>query len=133
MKHLPLVGIFVLLLALLACGSTPTATPQQQAPPTATIAPKPTDTAKPAAPTNTPKPTATPIWRLTLAMYNLLTDGISYADAVKIIGKDGTEMSRSSLGGYVTVMYSWQNSDGSNMNAMFQNDKLIQKAQFGLK
>ena len=30
-------------------------------------------------------------------------------------------------------MYMWQNSDGSNMNAMFQNDKLVNKAQFGLK
>jgi hypothetical protein len=32
-----------------------------------------------------------------------------------------------------TVMYQWVNSNGSNMNAMFQNDKLNQKAQFGLK
>jgi hypothetical protein len=30
-------------------------------------------------------------------------------------------------------MYAWQNADGSNMNAMFQNDRLISKAQFGLR
>lgn len=32
-----------------------------------------------------------------------------------------------------TVMYQWVNRNGSNMNAMFQNNKLVQKAQFGLK
>lgn len=31
------------------------------------------------------------------------------------------------------VMYQWVNSNGSNMNTMFQNDRLIQKAQFGLR
>ncbi len=35
--------------------------------------------------------------------------------------------------GIKTVMHQWMNSDGSNMNAMFQNDKLVQKAQFGLR
>jgi hypothetical protein len=34
--------------------------------------------------------------------------------------------------GYVSVMYIWKNSDGSNMNALFQNGKLLNKAQFGL-
>jgi hypothetical protein len=37
------------------------------------------------------------------------------------------------LAGIKTVMYSWQNPDGSNMNAMFQDDKLVSKAQFMLK
>jgi hypothetical protein len=30
-------------------------------------------------------------------------------------------------------MYSWQNDDASNMNAIIQNNKLKSKAQFGLK
>jgi hypothetical protein len=30
-------------------------------------------------------------------------------------------------------MYSWQNDSGSNMNAMFQNGKLVNKAQLGLR
>jgi len=30
-------------------------------------------------------------------------------------------------------MYQWVNPGGSNMNAMFQNNKLIEKAQFGLQ
>ena len=30
-------------------------------------------------------------------------------------------------------MYVWQNSDASNMNATFQNDRLFTKAQLYLK
>jgi hypothetical protein len=102
-------------------------------PGTPTNTPGPIATRAPTA-TTAPRPTPTIAWRLTLAAYNRLTDGMSYADAVRIIGKEGTEQSRSSMAGYVTVLYMWQSSDGlSNMNAMFQNDKLITRAQFGLK
>ena len=74
------------------------------------------------------------------ANYDRLTNGMSYSNAVKIIGFSGEEMSRNHIDGAPgvmesidTVMYSWQNRDGTNMNAMFQNDKLMQKSQFGLK
>lgn len=72
---------------------------------------------------------------VTLAKYNRLADGMTYADAIGILGAPGTEMSRSSLGGTTTVMYSWQGSGdiGANMNAMFQDDRLVSKAQFNLK
>jgi hypothetical protein len=70
---------------------------------------------------------------VTLDEYQRLEDGISYREAVEIIGTDGDEVSRSDVAGYRTVMYSWSNSGGSNMNAMFQNDKLVNKAQFGLR
>ncbi len=65
--------------------------------------------------------------------YDKLKTGMSYKEVVKIIGFEGEEMSQNEVGGTKTVMYMWQNPDGSNMNAMFQNDKLIQKSQFGLK
>ncbi len=77
---------------------------------------------------------------LTLEKYNRIQTGMSYTEVVNIIGYDGTEMSRNKLDAIptiskevITVMYMWQNSNGSNMNALFQNDKLMQKAQFGLK
>ena len=77
---------------------------------------------------------------VTMREYQNLHDDISYHEAVRIIGEEGEEVSRNKLdgipgvmGSVETVMYRWQNSDGGNMNAMFQNDKLIQKAQFGLK
>lgn len=76
---------------------------------------------------------------VTKAKYLRLQNGMSYRDAVRIIGLEGEEMSRNitpAMPGYPTgietVMYMWQNPSGSNMNAMFQNDKLMQKSQFGL-
>jgi len=62
----------------------------------------------------------------------MIQDGMTYQQVVGIIGAPGDQLSASSIAGYRTVMYSWTNSNGSNMNAMFQNGKLIQKAQFGL-
>lgn len=72
--------------------------------------------------------------------YNKIQNGMSYKNVVAIIGAEGEEMSRSKMDGVPgvmasieTTMYQWVNDNGSNMNAMFQNDKLMQKAQFGLK
>jgi hypothetical protein len=76
---------------------------------------------------------AAPDQRVTKAKYEALTKGISYADAVAVMGFNGEEMSRVELGGTTTVMYSWQNPDGSNMNATFQKDMLVSKAQFNLR
>ena len=69
---------------------------------------------------------------VTMAEYNRLQTGVTYRQAAEIIGAEGEEMSRNEIAGVVTVMYSWSNPGGSNMNAMFQNDGLVQKAQLGL-
>jgi hypothetical protein len=77
---------------------------------------------------------------VTLSKYSRLADGMCYAEVRRIVGEPGEEISRNHMDGIPgvmasldTVMYSWTNGNGSNMNAMFQNDKLVQKAQFGLK
>lgn len=70
---------------------------------------------------------------VTLAEYNQLATGMSYEQACKVLDGKGVELSRNEIGDIVTVMYAWQNPDGSNMNAMFQDGGLIQKAQFGLR
>jgi len=70
---------------------------------------------------------------VTLSEYHQISDGMSYEQVKRIIGDPGKEMSRSDIAGYTTIMYSWSNSGGSNMNAMFQNDKMVNKAQFGLR
>ena len=72
---------------------------------------------------------------VTLAQYQALETGMSYAEAVQILGRAGTEISRGDLANIVTVMYAWEGDGGvgANMNAMFQNDKLVTKAQLGLK
>ena len=70
---------------------------------------------------------------ITLSNYERLQTGMTYEQACEILGKAGTEMSRTEMAGYVTVMYGWQGDGVANMNAMFQNGKLVSKAQFGLK
>jgi hypothetical protein len=69
---------------------------------------------------------------VTKAEFDRIKEGMTYEDVVKIIGASGEQQSSSDIAGYKTVMYSWMNSNGSNMNAMFQNGKLVQRAQFGL-
>lgn len=70
---------------------------------------------------------------VTLTQFARIQEWMSYAEVVDVLGKEGVELSRNYFAGYDTVMYQWVNRDGSNMNAMFQNDRLIQKAQFGLR
>jgi hypothetical protein len=77
---------------------------------------------------------------VTFDEYQRIQNGLSYRQVVQIIGAEGEEVSRNKMEGVPgvmesveTVMYQWVNSSGSNMNAMFQNDMLIQRAQFGLK
>ena len=79
-----------------------------------------------------PEPIGAPPPVVTKYEYNQIVEGMSYSDVVRIIGAPGEELSRSDMAGISTVMYSWANSGGSNMNAMFQNDKLVSRAQFGL-
>lgn len=71
---------------------------------------------------------------VTYANYQRISEGMSYSEVVAILGTSGKEMSRSDFGNLTTVMYGWDGSGfGANMNAMFQNDKLVTKAQFGLR
>jgi hypothetical protein len=72
--------------------------------------------------------------QVTMANYNSINSGMSYEEVVAILGEEGTELSSNELAGYKTIMYQWKGAGfASNMNAMFQNGKLMQKAQFGLK
>jgi len=61
--------------------------------------------------------------------------GMSYKEAVMIIGCEGTISSQSKMNGIETIMYTWKGSGdlGANANAMFQNNNLVSKAQAGLK
>jgi Domain of Unknown Function with PDB structure (DUF3862) len=69
-----------------------------------------------------------------LAQYQSLATGMSYSRVVAVLGCDGSELSRVDMAGFKTVMYMWQgDSAAANMNVMFQNGKLISRAQFGLQ
>lgn len=69
---------------------------------------------------------------ITLEMYNKVKEGMTYEQVKNILG-EGEEMSSSEMSGIKIVMYNWVNPGGSNMNVLFQNNKLVTKAQFGLE
>ena len=74
----------------------------------------------------------------TKAGYERLSTGMTYRQAVAALGCEGEELSSSEMAGFKTVMYAWVGSGvsglmGGNMNAMFQNDRMVNKAQLGLK
>ncbi len=75
-------------------------------------------------------PSSSPL--VTLSKFERVGDGMTYDQVAAIIGAPGTLQSSSNLAGYKTAMYAWSNENGSSMNAMFQNGRLINKAQFGL-
>jgi hypothetical protein len=66
-------------------------------------------------------------------MYDRIQTGMTYSEVTTTLGRDGQELSRNELAGIVTVMYQWTNEDGSNMNILLQNGRVVQKAQFGLR
>lgn len=69
-----------------------------------------------------------------MAGYNQLKNGMTYEQVVKILGKEGEELSSNDIGGIKTVMYKWDgDSFGSALTVMFQNGKMMQKSQFNLK
>jgi hypothetical protein len=72
--------------------------------------------------------------KVTAASFAKIKTGMRYEQVVEILGQDGEVLSESEFGSTKTVMYQWKGEGfGANMNAMFQNDKLINKSQFGLK
>jgi hypothetical protein len=93
------------------------------------------DDDKPAitTPTMAAPPRRDPALGVTARAFSRISTGMTYAEVISLIGEVGEEASRVELGDVETVMYMWKNRDGSNMNAMFQNGKLVSKAQAGLK
>jgi hypothetical protein len=74
----------------------------------------------------------------TMDKYNQIQNNMSYAQVKAIMGFDGTEQgsSNASAGGITmeVKIYDWEGEDlGANMTVSFQNDKVISKAQIGLK
>ena len=67
--------------------------------------------------------------------FSQMKEGMSIFQIERDIGCPGTLMSSTTLGDIHTVMVTWPGSGsfGANMNATFQNDLLVGKAQFGLK
>lgn len=65
--------------------------------------------------------------------FDSIQNGMSYEEVKNIIGQDGENISESDVAGTKTVMYQWTASDGwGNATVTFQDDKVINKAQFGV-
>jgi hypothetical protein len=81
------------------------------------------------------KPEAAKKCGATLKEYMSLQTGTSAADAARIIGCQGDELSRVAFGDQETVMLTWPGEAGffSNMNATFRSGRLVAKAQLGLE
>lgn len=66
--------------------------------------------------------------------YDRVSTGLSLAQVEQVIGCKGEEIATSTFADVTTTMVSWRGHDlGASMNATFQNDALVGKAQFGLR
>lgn len=71
--------------------------------------------------------------RYSMKQYNQLKSGMTYEEVCKIMGGQGQELSRMSLGDEELAGYMWQNDSGGNLQCQFQGNKMSSKAQFGLR
>lgn len=73
--------------------------------------------------------------KISKAEFEALETGITYEDAVAIIGGEGELSSQVDVAGYETKMYIWKGEGaiGANANVTFQNNSLTSKSQFGLE
>ncbi|MBC9782947.1 DUF3862 domain-containing protein [Heliobacterium chlorum] len=67
---------------------------------------------------------------ITLEKYNKLDKGMTYEEAVKIMGKPGQETREENSS---EVKCLWKNSDNTSAEATFKDGKLTTKKQEGLK
>jgi hypothetical protein len=77
---------------------------------------------------------------VTLQNYDQIINRMTYGQVIEIVGEKGVELSQHSFPGIpglsqetITTVYQWKNFSGSNMTAVFQNNQLVSKAQYGLQ
>lgn len=71
---------------------------------------------------------------VTKAGYEAIQNGMTREQVIAILGESGEELSRAGDGQYETAIYTWKAGFfGANMNVTFQGDRVMAKAQFGLK
>ncbi len=68
------------------------------------------------------------------AAFASLKTGMSYKQAVTILGSEGEEIASNEMSGVKTVLCEWKGGKlWATKNAVFQNDKLINKKRFGME
>lgn len=101
---------------------------------TATTSSSPAPSATNNSPTNADIPARAA--GVTMANFNRLQKGMTYAQVVEILGKEGEEEGVLGSGGEKIVMYRWDGdgeNSGATMSAFFKNGKLDTKFQFALE
>jgi hypothetical protein len=73
--------------------------------------------------------------KVNLAKFNNMKPGMSIWQIERDVGCSGRELSRSRYSRSSTVVVAWDGPGflGANLKATFHNDKLVAKAQFGLR
>lgn len=70
---------------------------------------------------------------LTLDKYNRIENGMTYEEAVKIIGSEGIQTGSSIEGKEKITSYKWEGEEREKIFATFRNEKLSSKSQMNLK
>ena len=73
---------------------------------------------------------------VTMANFNRLQKGMTYAQVVQILGKEGKQEGVLGSGAEKIVMYKWdadEDGSGATMSVFFKDGKLDTKFQFALK
>jgi hypothetical protein len=75
----------------------------------------------------------TPSGIFTMSQYKQIRLRSTYTRVVQILGAPGTEVSSSGSPGSKLSSYIWENSDGSDIQITFENNRVTAKAQTGLQ
>jgi hypothetical protein len=95
--------------------------------------PPPAAPANPDAPENRSIGTTTSGAALTMDKYNQLKNDMPKSEVERILGGPGEEISSSTGGGMTFSVYKWSGEDYKSVIVSFRQDKLMSKAQVGLK
>ncbi|MDP4143178.1 MAG: DUF3862 domain-containing protein [Bacillota bacterium] len=68
-----------------------------------------------------------------LDQYDFIEPGMNYNEITDILGSPTENTAKAEVGGITSEAKSWKNKDGSNIVLTFTDDKLVAKAQAGLK
>lgn len=76
-----------------------------------------------------------PIGSRTLEQFDRIQNGMTYAEVVSIVGSPSETSADSEIAGTRTAIYTWHVSDsiGANFSVTVQDEKVIMKAQAGLR
>lgn len=80
-----------------------------------------------------PSPSSSGKYSLTLTQYNQIKDGMTLAEAERILGGPGTEMSSTSAAGMTYTTRKWEGEGFSSVILSFKDNRVYSRIQVGLK